>query len=389
MKTTPNLKDRFLQVRAASEAICKPLATEDYVVQPIKDVSPPKWHLAHTTWFFEQFILVNHLKDYSVFDKDFSFLFNSYYNHKGSRTPRHMRGFMTRPKVSEVYQYREHINKYMLQLLDLEEAAIPFELIEIGLNHEEQHQELLAYDIKYILGSQPTYPSIGPLFELEAESQSLEWLKVPAGHYQIGSHGEGFAYDNEQPQHQVYLGDFEIASKLVTKGDYLEFINAGGYSNFELWHEEGWHFIHEKEIQAPLYWVEREGQYWEYRYNGLKPLNLKEPLCHISFYEAFAYAEWKGLRIPTEYEWEAAADQFKWGQLWEWTQSAYLPYPGFAKEEGALGEYNGKFMLNQNVLRGASVATPPGHSRKSYRNFFHASSRWIFAGLRLAKKIEA
>ena len=380
------LLKQFLKTRLETETICSPLQTEDYLVQPITDVSPPKWHLAHTTWFFEQFILVKYDENYEVFHPDFAYLFNSYYNNMGERTIRQDRGLMTRPSVSEIYEYRKYVTAAIKKVLENKPGAEVLHLVEIGVNHEQQHQELLAYDIKYILGTQPTFPDIGKYFTLEEESQSHQWLSFSEGIYEIGHQGNDFCFDNELPVHKVYVQDFDISNKLVTIGEFLEFMEDGGYDNFNYWHDEGWHFIQNNGITHPLYWHFRDGEWQHYHFNGLEKLNPNLPLSHVSMYEAYAFANWKGMRLPTEFEWEVAAQKLRWGQLWEWTNSAYLPYPGFTQAEGALGEYNGKFMLNQMVLRGASVATPQGHQRDTYRNFFHASSRWIFSGIRLAEK---
>jgi ergothioneine biosynthesis protein EgtB len=377
--------ENYRTVRAHTETICEPLAIEDYVPQPMMDVSPPKWHLAHTTWFFEQFVLVQHWPGYGIYDADFAYLFNSYYNNMGERTLRQNRGFITRPTVHEVYDYRASIDDAMELFFDQELSQEILQLIEIGLNHEQQHQELLAYDIKFILGTQPTFPALGALFVPENETQKQTWIAVRGGEKSIGAKGDAFCFDNELPAHKVLVQDFEISNRLVTNAEYVAFMDAGGYRDFNLWHAEGWDFIHREKIEAPLYWHIIDGQWHSYTFAGLKPINPNAPVMHISFYEAFAYAEWAGCRLPTEFEWEAASHLFGWGKLWEWTASAYLPYPGFTKAPGALGEYNGKFMLNQNVLRGASVATPAGHARPTYRNFFNAGSRWIFSGLRLAK----
>ena len=380
------LKDQFLKTRKETETICSPLQTEDYVVQPMENVSPPKWHLAHTTWFFEQFVLVKYDNNYKVFHPDFAYLFNSYYNNMGKRTQRQDRGFVTRPSVSKVYEYREYVTNAIENILKDQPSNEVLDLVEIGIHHEQQHQELLAYDIKYILGTQPTFPSIGNVFGWEAERQKQEWISFQEGLYEIGHTGGGFCFDNELPSHKVYLQDFQISNRLVTNGEFLEFMEDGGYTNFNLWHDEGWHFIQNNGIAHPLYWHYHDGAWQQYHFNGLEKLNPDVPVSHISMYEAYAFANWKGMRLPTEFEWEVAADKLAWGQLWEWTHSAYLPYPGFKQAEGALGEYNGKFMLNQMVLRGASVATAQGHGRNTYRNFFHASSRWIFSGIRLVKK---
>ena len=379
------LQKQFFETRALSETICQPLATEDYVPQPITDVSPPKWHLAHTTWFFEQFVLCKFSKTYKAFHPDFSFLFNSYYNEMGERTLRPERGFMSRPTVVEVYEYRKYVHEAMVQFLSTDLSEEILAIIEIGIHHEQQHQELLVYDLKYILGNQLVFPFYGNKYLPENEKSSPVWITCIGGIYSIGADGNAFCYDNELKAHKVFLEAFQILDTRVTNGEYLEFIKDGGYEQHLLWHAEGWDFINQNNIQSPLYWHHIDGQWHHYTLAGLQPVEPQLPVQHLSFYEAYAYAEWAGCRVPTEFEWEAASDKFSWGSLWEWTQSAYLPYPGFNKAPGALGEYNGKFMLNQNVLRGASVATPPNHSRKTYRNFFHASARWVFNGLRLAK----
>lgn len=381
--TQDQLFRKFQLTRKHTETICQHLETEDYVVQPITDVSPPKWHLAHTTWFFEQFVLTEHLPGYKEFHPDYAFLFNSYYNHMGKRILRQDRGFMTRPGVQKVLEFRQHVTRAVLRLLSAPVAPEVLSLIEIGIQHEQQHQELLAYDIKYILGAQPTFPALGELFQTDAVEPEQQWIAIDEGLYNIGATGEGFCFDNELPRHPYYLQPFSISNRLVSNGEYLEFMQDGAYQKFDYWLDEGWAFIQQHQITRPLYWHQRDGQWHHYTCSGLKPLPLNHPVSHISLYEAYAFAEWKGMRLPTEFEWEAACSQFSWGQLWEWTHSAYLPYPGFQKAKGALGEYNGKFMINQTVLRGASVATPQGHERASYRNFFHAPARWIFAGIRL------
>ncbi len=380
-----NLTEQFLKTREKTETICSPLQTEDYVVQPIVDVSPPKWHLAHTTWFFEQFVLVKFDQSYEVFHPDFAFLFNSYYNNLGERTLRHERGFMTRPSVSVIYEYRKYVTSAIQELLDSKPDIEVLQLIEIGINHEQQHQELLAYDIKYILGTQPTFPVIGDYFGLKEESHEQKWLSFSEGLYEIGHQGNTFCFDNERPSHKVFIQDFQMSNKLVTKGEFLEFMEDGGYKNFNLWHDEGWHYIQNNGIDSPLHWHHKNGDWYEYQFNGLDKINVELPVSHISMYEAYAYANWKGMRLPTEFEWEVASQQIEWGQLWEWTNSAHLPYPGFTQAKGAIGEYNGKFMLNQMILRGASVATTHDHLRNTYRNFFPASSRWAFSGIRLVK----
>lgn len=379
------LSDRYNSIRKHTEHLCTTLKTEDFVPQPADFVSPPKWHLAHTTWFFEQFVLKEHLPDYKIFDDDFSFLFNSYYNFVGKRVFRANRGNITRPGVQEVFEYRSYVDMHMQILLQLKSEELK-DLIELGLNHEQQHQELLVTDIKYILGNNPIFPIYDENIDWEKqENEESGFVKMPEGIYEIGFEGEGFSFDNEHGRHKVYLHDFEISKSLVTNAEYLEFILDSGYKNFDYWLDEGWSWITENKIEAPLYWHKIDGVWHHYTVSGLEEINPFAILTHISFYEAAAFACWKKMRLPTEFEWEVAADKFNWGKRWEWTNSAYLPFPYFKKPEGAIGEYNGKFMINQMVLRGASCATPPHHSRKTYRNFFHAHERWQFNGIRLAK----
>ncbi|MBC8052441.1 MAG: ergothioneine biosynthesis protein EgtB [Sphingobacteriaceae bacterium] len=380
------LSDKYLEIRNLTEEICRPLKTEDYVVQPVVDVSPPKWHLGHTSWFFETFLLKPHLKDYTEFDPNYNFVFNSYYETIGARLIRTDRGNLSRPSVEDIYNYRKHVDRYMQVLLDDEaKTANLKEIIELGFNHEQQHQELLLTDIKYILGHNPLFPayidSEKPFFRVEPGT----FIEIPEGIYPIGFNGDGFCFDNELGSHNVFLQDYKIRSSLVSNAEYLEFINAGAYKNFEYWHLEGWEWVKQNQIAAPLYWYNIDGQWCHYTLQGLKPLTLDEAVCHISYYEAHAYAAWAGKRLPTEFEWETASSKLNWGERWEWTESAYLPYPGFKKEKGAIGEYNGKFMINQMVLRGASEVTSPGHSRPSYRNFFHPYLRWQYTGIRLAQ----
>lgn len=379
------VKTQFLKTRNHTEAICAPLEVEDYIPQPIIDVSPPKWHLGHTTWFFEQFVLVPFATDYQIFHEDFAFLFNSYYNHAGERVLRPNRGLMSRPPVREVMRYRGYVTEKLLEMIDQQEmTAEILGTIVLGINHEQQHQELLVYDLKYILGNQPTFPVYGADFQTEPSKRG-DFLKFEEGIFEIGFSGDGFSYDNEHSRHRVFLEKFEVSDQLVTNGEYLEFIEAGGYENFDYWLDEGLQFIKKEGIKAPLYWYKKDGDWWNYTLGGFENVDLTLPVQHVSFYEAMAFAEWKGCRLATEFEWEVAASQLGWGQLWEWTNSAYLPYPGFKKVPGALGEYNGKFMVGLHVLRGCSVATPENHSRPTYRNFFHPSSRWIFSGIRLAR----
>jgi len=374
-------------VRQRSEQICKPLKTEDYVVQPVVDVSPPKWHLGHTTWFFETFILKPSLGGYKEFDPDYNFVFNSYYETIGTRVIRTDRGNLSRPGVADVYRYRAYVDAAMQQLLNEEVKTELQELIVLGLNHEEQHQELLWTDIKYILGHNPLFPSYDVNIDIAGSKENgvAKFIEIENGIYEIGYNRNGFCFDNELERHKVYLQDFSISPTLVTNGEYLEFINAGGYTDFRFWHSEGWDWVKNNQIQNPLYWHNIDGEWHHYTLAGLKPVEPTGALCHISYYEAAAFAAWKGMRLPTEFEWEVASAHFDWGKRWEWTNSAYLPYPGFKKAEGAIGEYNGKFMINQMVLRGASEVTPPGHSRNTYRNFFHPYLRWQYTGIRLVK----
>lgn len=412
-KSTDILK-RYKQIRQQTEAICKPLAPEDYVVQPIVDVSPPKWHLAHTTWFFETFLLLKFKPDYKAFHADYDYLFNSYYESVGKRVLRPDRGNLTRPGVSDIYAYREYVDIQMDQLIN-DQGVLNYrfyQVLEIGLQHEQQHQELLITDIKYILGQNPLGP---PYFQdsnvSNGKSRNAEFLEIPEGTYPIGHKGEDFCFDNELGSHQVFLPAYLIMDRLVTNKEYLEFIDAGGYHDFGFWLMEGWEWVKADNIEAPLYWHFDNGQWFSYNLYGFEPLDHHAPVTHISFYEADAFARWKGLRLPTEFEWETACrmhqplipqmaqfqesgsylpsvpgdDNFQfYGHAWEWTGSAYRPYPYFKQTEGALGEYNGKFMVNQMVLRGGSCGTPRDHIRATYRNFFHPHLRWQFTGIRLA-----
>lgn len=381
-----NLLDTFTETRKRSEALCAPLETEDYVVQPTEEVSPPKWHLGHTTWFFEEFILKPHAPGYKVFDKDFSFVFNSYYETVGKRVVRANRGNLSRPSVERIYDYRHHVTSHIQKLYEEIEDATILSLLEIGIHHEQQHQELLLTDIKFILGHNPLLPVYSmEIAEHAPVDKKAPWISISEGVYEIGHRSDGFCFDNELGRHKVYLQAYEISARLVTSGEFEEFIKDGGYSCFDLWHAAGWDWVKAQQIKGPLYWHNIEGQWYHYTLGGLTPIDKATPITHISYYEAFAYAQWKGMRLPTEFEWEVAQSGFSWGRRWEWTESAYLPYPDFKKAEGALGEYNGKFMVNQKVLRGGSVATPPGHTRPTYRNFFHPHERWQYTGVRLAR----
>lgn len=387
MTTTEHLVSFFIETRKHTELLCKPLEIEDYVVQPVIDVSPPKWHLGHTTWFFEEFILKPYKPGYKMFHEDFAYVFNSYYESVGKRVVRSDRGNLSRPGVAQVYDYRHYVTNEIEDFLASESSSSEIEkLLEIGIHHEKQHQELLLTDIKYILGHNPLLPAYNTTFkEDKIEDWSQRWITIPEGIYEIGHDSESFCYDNELANHKVYLNDFSISNKLVTNNEYLQFMEAAGYQKFDLWHSEGWNWVQEQGICKPMYWHKIDGEWYRYTLNGLLKLNLEAPVSHISYFEAFAFAQWKQCRLPTEFEWEAAQAQFSWGSRWEWTESAYLPYPGYKKPPGAIGEYNGKFMVNQKVLRGGSVATPEHHTRYSYRNFFQTNLRWQFTGLRLAK----
>ena len=379
------LQEKFATVRARTEEICAPLAPEDYDAQVVLHASPAKWQLGHTTWFYEEFILSQHIPGYQRFRENCAFLFNSYYNNVGDRTQRDERGEIVF-SIDEVYAYRKYVDEHVLNLLA---SKVPQEiqgLFEIGMNHEQQHQELLLTDLKFMFSQtkpECAYKSDGAL--IHDENREGGWLNIDEGVYQIGFDGDGFCFDNELTRHKVYLHDFQISRTLATNGEFMEFIEDGSYRDFNLWLDEGWSWVHENKIVAPLYWKQIDGEWYNFTLGGLQKVNPNEILCHISFYEAAAFAEWKGCRLPTEFEWEAASEQFNHGQRWEWMNSAYLPYPGYKKAAGAIGEYNGKFMINQMVLRGGSVVTPEGHCRKTYRNFFHPHFQWQFSGIRLAK----
>lgn len=406
---------RFTHIRAQTEKICAPLEPEDTVVQPIIDVSPPKWHMAHTTWFFEQFVLGPHVSGYKPFHPKYAFLFNSYYNNIGNRVQRAERSTLTRPPLRDVLAYRRHVNEHVAELLrQTDEQALRdvLPVLELGLQHEQQHQELLLTDIKYILSTNPLLPAYTSLTDKKQVASAAQplYLDVPGGIYSIGYQGHGFCFDNELGVHEVLLQDFRVMNRLVTNGEYLAFMQDGGYSDFRFWLDEGWALVKTARLAAPLYWLKQDNSWWRYTLQGLQPLDLQAPVSHISFYEAQAYAAWAGKRLLTEFEWEAttqvyppptgnfqdaglyeptaatgsAGMQQLYGDAWEWTYSAYHPYPGFSTAPGALGEYNGKFMLNQMVLRGGSCATPQSHIRSTYRNFFHPDKRWQFTGIRLA-----
>jgi len=403
------LRDRFREVRAASLALAAPLSAEDQCIQSMPDASPTKWHLAHTTWFFETVLLQPHAAGYRPFDTRFHYLFNSYYEALGPRHPRPQRGLLTRPSVDEVHAYRSHVDEAVLTLLDgdigdQDWAAIE-PIVTLGLNHEQQHQELLLTDILHALSCNPLLPAYkpaaGPALRLAAVPPEMRWLPQPGGMVQVGHEGQGFAFDNETPRHAALLQPYAIADRLVNCGDYAQFIADGGYQRPELWLSDGWAAVQAQGWRHPMYWIEandprlgaqqQQGGWQVFGLHGVRPMEADAPVSQLSFYEAAAYAEWAGARLPTEFEWEAAfgapgISQMS-GHVWQWTRSSYDPYPGFRPMPGIAAEYNGKFMVGQLVLRGGSVATPAGHTRPSYRNFFPPAARWQFSGLRLAKDV--
>lgn len=382
---TKQLAEKYCSVRKHTEDICAPLVKEDYVVQPIADVSPPKWHLGHTAWFFETMVLKVYLHGYKEFHPQYNFVFNSYYETVGARVIRTDRGNLSRPAVEDIYRYRKHVDEALMHFLEKDINTQIRQIIETGIQHEQQHQELLLTDIKYILGNNPLFPTYSKDDAEAVISENEGYTTIDVGLYDIGFRQDGFCFDNELQPHKVYLQQFEISNRCIRNGEFLEFIKAGGYTDFRLWHAEGWDWVNQNKIASPLYWHQMEGKWYEYTLAGLHLLDENRLLAHVSYYEAYAYARWKKQRLPTEFEWEAAAAHFKWGSRWEWTESSYLPYPGFTIAPGALGEYNGKFMVSQKVLRGASTATPPEHSRQTYRNFFYPQQRWQVTGIRLAK----
>jgi ergothioneine biosynthesis protein EgtB len=403
------LVERFLSVRALSRAIAAPLSDADATIQPHPDASPAKWHLAHTSWFFETFVLRDHLPGYRLFDERWPFLFNSYYEGEGERQPRARRGMLSRPSLEETLAYRRHVDAAVAEGLPaLDDRA--HQLVELGLHHEQQHQELMLMDMLAALAENPLCPAAWdfPATSLVAAAPPLGWTEHPGGIVEIGHDGNGFGFDCEGPRHQQLLRPYALADRLVSNGDWLGFIADGGYERPGLWLSDGWAWVRTEQIHAPLYWRKGEGGWMRFGLDGLRPVSATEPVCHVSYYEAEAYARWAGARLPTEAEWEAAAvaadpagghqldtagpvrprgGAEMFGDVWQWTASAFLPSPGYMPAPGTVGEYNGKFMSGQMVLRGASCATPRGHSRASYRNFFYPHQRWMFSGLRLARDL--
>ena len=414
-----SLKEHYSRVRTFTETLCEPLVPEDYVIQSMNDVSPTKWHLAHTSWFFETFILKPHFHSYASFHPRYAFLFNSYYVQAGERHCRARRGLLSRPTVEDIYTYRAYVDDHMLQLMaraDEELLNVITPLIEIGIHHEQQHQELMVTDIKHVLSINPLYPVYRDYVEgYTGQTPEASWTAHDEGVHEIGHVGKHFGYDNEFPRHRYFVQDFQLATRLITNEEYIEFIQDGGYERPELWLSEGWATAQANGWNAPLYWENLDATWHAFTLSGMRPVEADEPVTHVSLFEADAFARWAGSRLPTEHEWEVAARELSlegnyvdagyfrpvrpgkdalltpgsalqyYGEVWQWTQSQYSPYPGYKPAPGALGEYNGKFMCNQFVLRGASCATSNSHARRTYRNFFPPDARWQFTGIRLAR----
>ena len=416
-QSTEPLVEYFNRVRQDSLNICDPLEIEDYNIQTMPDVSPPKWHLAHTSWFFETFLLKPHYANYPVYHPKYEYLFNSYYEQIGTFHPRPERGLLSRPTLDEIFEYRMHVDNYMNKLIGDQSTKHKQSIIDkiiLGLNHEQQHQELLYTDILHIFASNPLQPQYRHLkqqqFFEESEISDIKWISFDESLSEQGFSDYGFHYDNEEPRHKSYITQFKIASRLTTNGEYLEFINDAGYKNSKYWLADAWKIINTQEWKHPIYWQQEESQWFEMTLGGKRELDLNAPVSHVSYYEADAFANWCDKRLPTEYEWERAAHsvpisgnlrdsdlccpttaknnselQQMYGDVWEWTKSPYVAYPGFKAANGAIGEYNGKFMSSQMVLRGGSCVTPKEHIRSTYRNFFYPGDRWQFSGIRLAQ----
>jgi ergothioneine biosynthesis protein EgtB len=408
----------LIETRRLSLELARPLSAEDMTVQPMDDASPTKWHLAHVTWFFETFVLSKHVANYEPFDEAFNFCFNSYYEAIGQRQPRGLRGVLTRPSAHDVMMYRAHVDEALASLLA--DPATPdglAEVIEIGINHEQQHQELLLTDILSLFAANPLRPAYraASVRTSRDAAEPMRWISYSGGIRKVGHAGAGFSWDNEQPRHDVLIPPFRLADRLVSNGEWLDFMADGGYRTPSLWLADGWTLINREQWRSPLYWEEHSSGWHQMSLEGLAPVQRADPVCHVSYFEADAFARWAGKRLPTEFEWEIAAENLPatgntlatrslrplpapetadpsrprqmFGDVWEWTQSAYLPYPNYRPPVGAIGEYNGKFMVSQQVLRGASCVTPEGHSRATYRNFFYPHQRWQFLGLRLAAEL--
>jgi len=409
------LTERFKSIRGFSQQLVEPLETEDFVVQAIENTSPTKWHLAHVSWFYETFVLEKAIADYESLHPQYSYIFNSYYLQTGEPHTRSKRGLLSRPTVEQVFEYRKYVDEQILNFLEQateEELAEYGPVIEIGNHHEQQHQELMLTDLKYMFAQNPLYPEYKALSALEGKKpEPMKWVSFDEGIYKIGNEGDEYTYDNEHPRHRKFLEPFALSDRLVTNGEFMDFMEDGGYKRSELWLDDGWATVNERNWEAPLYWINKDGEWYHYTLGGLRKVNPNEPVTHVSYYEADAYARWADARLPREAEWEVAAGDkpYKgnfvedghyhprplqenngalkqiYGDVWEWTMSAYEPYPGYKPLPGALGEYNGKFMCSQYVLRGGSCATSQTHIRKTYRNFFYPDARWQFNGLRLAK----
>jgi ergothioneine biosynthesis protein EgtB len=418
MAAQPALTSQYEAVRQCTTWLCEPLAVEDYQIQSMPDTSPVKWHLAHTTWFFETFVLGPYLEGYRPFHPQFNFLFNSYYNAIGPRWERPRRGLLSRPTVEEVYRYRAYVDDQVARLFQSTNSAglrRAAELLVLGLHHEQQHQELIVTDLKHAFALNPLDPAYRRPQSAEGSPPPARWIDFPAELAWIGHEGDDFAFDNETPRHRTFLEGFQLAGRLVTNGEFQAFLEDGGYQRPELWLSDGWAVCQSQGWHAPLYWDNRHGDWHIRTLAAWRPLDPHEPVCHVSYYEADAFARWAGARLPTEAEWEWAAATVPlgghfleagcfhpatgpaaddrgplfqlFGDVWQWTRSPYQGYPGYSPPAGALGEYNGKFTCNQMVLRGASCATPRSHARRTYRNFFPPDARWQFTGIRLAKDL--